>query len=164
MQRAVRLGTGGFTNGWREPGREDDDHARHQHGGVATLLTRSEHSSFGACCLASLLREDIPPFTLTLPSTRGSLSRQPVEGPSSVAHNAFSIARDVSGIAQSEPLDLEPASRRLPQSAANGEMAASIGRSNRCFVQRLDRCGGPRVIPGCGAVVLEMRQVAADNK
>src|SRR6185295_18884741 len=41
MHRAVRLGTGGFSNGRWEPGREDADHARHQNGGGGARVARS---------------------------------------------------------------------------------------------------------------------------
>jgi len=85
-------------------------------------------------------------------------------GPGSIAYDASSIVRDISRIAQREPLDLESASRSFPQSTTDGEVAAGVGRSDRRLVQGLDRRSSPLVVRAGGIVVLEMRQVATDDQ
>src|SRR5258705_9677421 len=87
----------------------------------------------------------IGPQRRGLLATPRRLTASSVERPGAIADNASPIIDEISGVAQSKPLDLEPASRGFLERTADGEMPAGVSRSDRRLVQGLD--GGRRCAP-----------------
>ena len=86
------------------------------------------------------------------------------ERPGAVADDPCSITGGVPGIAQREPLDLEPAPKGFPQGTTNGEMTARITRPDRRLVKGFYGRRGALVVAPCPIVAFEMRQIAADDE
>src|SRR5262245_10632573 len=113
--------------------------------GIAPSLIRSVNA---AAMPALALPWRIAAYMVTSSAVRACRSwRRRADRPRPIADDAAAIAGGVSRAAQREPLDRQTAPRGLDQRAAQREMAARIGRSDRLLVEGLDRRRGARVMP-----------------
>ena len=112
--------------------------------------------------LISVSWTSIPCIHISIRSTPvDALGRRLADRPSTIAHDASAVARNVARVREREPLRSKAAASCDDQRTADREMAASIGRADRVLRACLDRHRRPGVVRAGRGVGLEVREVGA---